>query len=209
MNTDFIYNDGGRKEAGYTGTTGDCVCRAICIASGLPYQEVYDTLANGNAMQRRSKHSTKSHGQRTASKGINVNRQWFQNYMESIGFVWTPTMLIGQGCKVHLKSDELPKGRLVVAVSKHYTAVIDGIINDLYNPDRSGTRCVYGYYLFTGTPKKETTVIEQPKIIEVSKSSEKLNKLLSAKKKWMTKLKRSQNAIKKLDKKINYYNKKK
>ena len=36
----FNYNDGGRLEAGYKGQTGDCVCRAICIATGKPYQEV-------------------------------------------------------------------------------------------------------------------------------------------------------------------------
>jgi hypothetical protein len=52
----FEENDGGRKEAGYKGKTGDCVCRAICIATGKPYQEVYDRLASGNASQRKGKH---------------------------------------------------------------------------------------------------------------------------------------------------------
>jgi hypothetical protein len=56
-------------------------------------------------------------------------------------------MGIGTGCKVHLNADELPKGRLIVSVSKHYTALIDGVINDLYNPDRGGKRCVYGYWV--------------------------------------------------------------
>jgi hypothetical protein len=37
-------------------------------------------------------------------------------------------------------------GRLVVAVSKHYTAVIDGVIHDTHNPQREGKRCVYGYF---------------------------------------------------------------
>jgi len=39
----FVYNDGGRKEAGFNGYTGDCVIRAIAIATGKPYREVYDT----------------------------------------------------------------------------------------------------------------------------------------------------------------------
>lgn len=142
----FVFNDGGRAKAGYKGTTGDCVCRAICIITGKPYQEIYDALSEGNATQRKTKRSSKSTGIRTASKGINVKRKWFQTYMESLGFTWTPTMLIGQGCKVHLKADELPKGKLVISVSKHYTAMIDGVINDLYDPSREGTRCVYGYY---------------------------------------------------------------
>ena len=52
----------------------------------------------------------------------------------------------GSGCRVHLRPGELPKGRLVVAVSKHYTAVIDGTVHDIGDPCRGGTRCVYGYW---------------------------------------------------------------
>lgn len=40
----FTFNDGGRKEAGFKGETGDCVTRAIAIATEKPYQEVYDNL---------------------------------------------------------------------------------------------------------------------------------------------------------------------
>lgn len=140
------YNDGGREVAGYKGKTGDCVCRAIAIASGLPYQDVYQYLAWGNATQRRTKNRTARQGVRSAANGINTNRTWFKRYMASLGFVWVPTMGIGTGCKVHLAEGELPMGRLVVAVSGHYTAVVDGVIQDTYDPSRNGTRCVYGYY---------------------------------------------------------------
>ena len=159
----FVTNDGGRAEAGYKGTAGDCVCRAICIASGLPYSDVYAVLANGTHDQRVTKRS----GQRakTARNGINTKRKWFKDYMASIGFVWTPTMLVGQGCKTHLVQGELPSGKLVVSVSKHYTAVVDGVVHDTFDPQRctvevgvkDGTpyrteseRCVYGYWTFGG-----------------------------------------------------------
>lgn len=166
---EFKENDGGRKAAGYVGVAGDCVCRAICIASGRPYQEVYDHLANGNATQRKSKHHKAKEGQRTARKGISVNRKWFQDYMEQLGFKWIPTMLIGQGCKVHLRADELPKkGRLVVAVSKHYTAVIDGVLNDTYECSREGTRCVYGYYIYTGGFNVKAVNLERKEPVKVS-----------------------------------------
>ena len=140
------FNDGGRKEAGRKGSTGDCVCRAIAIVTGIPYEEVYRKLAEGTAAQRKSKRTPKK--ARTASAGINVGRKWFKEYMKSLGFIWVPTMTVGSGCKVHLREDELPKGRLVVHVSKHSTAVIDGVIHDTYDPSREGTRCVYGYYIF-------------------------------------------------------------
>jgi hypothetical protein len=66
--------------------------------------------------------------------------------MKDLGFEWTPTMTIGSGCKVHLKADELPNGRIIANVSKHVVAVIDGVIYDTHDPSRNETRCVYGYW---------------------------------------------------------------
>ena len=136
--------------------------------------EVYQALAKGNAEQRITKHSAKrGYRGESAQHGIWTKRKWFKDYMVSLGFTWTPTMLVGQGCKVHLCADELPNGRLVVAVSRHYTTMIDGIIHDTYDPRRDvhctdpyrepmpagywshdkqsmhhvARRCVYGYWL--------------------------------------------------------------
>ena len=162
----FVYDDGGRSSAGYHGATGDCVCRSIAIVAQLPYQQVYDLLAKGNAEQRLTKHSRNrsAAGVRTAAHGISTRRKWFRDLMVDLGFHWTPTMFVGQGCKVHLSDGELPMGRLVVALSRHYTAVINGVIHDTYSPERGATewiehgpgdarrviqvggRCVYGYW---------------------------------------------------------------
>lgn len=74
--TAFVYDDGGRADAGYRGDTRDCVTRAIAIATGRPYRD----------------------------------------------------------------------GRIIVRLSRHISAVIDGVIHDTYDPSRDGTRCVYGYW---------------------------------------------------------------
>jgi len=141
------YNDGGRLASGLEGKAGDCVARAVAIASGRPYWEVYDRLAKGNETQRITKRSHKRKaGKRTADMGINTGRKWFKDYMAELGFIWIPTMGIGTGCRVHLLPSELPPGRLVVSVSKHMCAVIDGCVHDTYDPSRFGRRCVYGYY---------------------------------------------------------------
>jgi len=142
----FIYDDGGRKAAGYLGSTGDCVTRAVAIATQQYYADVYATLAAGTATERRTKHSGKISGKHTASHGIHTTRKWFKDYMAALGWYWTPTMQIGSGCTVHLRQGELPMGRLIVAVSKHFTTVIDGVIHDTHDPSRDGTRCVYGYW---------------------------------------------------------------
>ena len=145
----WIKDDGGREAAGFKGKAGDCVTRAVAIASRRPYLEVYNRFANGNAAQRITKRSKDSKaGKRTARDGISTRRKWFGDYMRELGFEWVPTMRIGQGCTVHLRSDELPGDRLVVSVSRHMVAMIDGVIHDTYDPSRAGTRCVYGYYRF-------------------------------------------------------------
>ena len=147
---DWVFDDGGRASAGYKGSAGDCVCRSIAIVTGHPYKELYAELAHGMGSQRKSRGAS-------ARNGITTGRKWFKDYMRSLGFIWTPTMLVGQGCKVHLVNGELPMGRLVVSLSRHYTAVIDGVIRDTYNPQRQtiivddagkrmAHRCVYGYW---------------------------------------------------------------
>ena len=141
----FVYDDGGRRLAGYSGSAGDCVARAISIASGRPYADVYKKLAQGMGLQRASRLGKRA---ATARNGINVTRKWFKELMVEWGFVWVPTMSIGSGCKTHLRDGELPLGKLVVSLSKHYCAVVDGVIYDTYDPSRDGTRCVYGYWIY-------------------------------------------------------------
>jgi len=144
MTASYVFNDGGRSAAGFKGSAGDCVARSIAIAGGLPYADVYKRLADETGAQRVTK-GRKAKGA-TARRGINTKRKWFKDYMASIGAVWTPTMEIGVGCKVHLNAKELPAGRLVVSVSKHYTAVIDGVIHDAFDPrDRGETIYPNGY----------------------------------------------------------------
>lgn len=172
----FIYDDGGRAAAGFKGNTGDCVTRSIAIATGLPYREVYDLV---NAVAKESpKHKLlvrrgKPRYQSRSSARNGVLKTDIRKVMQRLGWRWVPTMQIGSGCKVHLCADELPKGRLIVSVSKHLTAVIDGVIHDTHDPQREiavftpdngrelkpgekrnvngiytiQRRCVYGYYV--------------------------------------------------------------
>mgnify|MGYP003480448127 FL=1 len=145
----YTYNDGGRAESGRKGQTGDCVARAVAIASDRPYSEVYERLAKGNATQRKSpgyKTHRGNRGKNTASHGIATTRKWFKDYMTQLGFVWTPTMTIGSGCTIHVRADELPSGNLVLMRSGHCAAMINGVLNDTYDCSREGTRCVYGYW---------------------------------------------------------------
>ncbi len=137
----FVRDDGGRQESGYRGRTGDCVTRAIAIATGIPYHEVYDAINAAGSIERITKRRRRRSSARTG-----VHKDTSRQFLKDLGWTWHPTMKIGSGCTVHLRSEELPSGRLIVQVSKHVVAVIDGVIHDTYDCSREGTRCVYGYY---------------------------------------------------------------
>lgn len=136
----WVYHDGGRAAAGFKGKTGDCVTRAIAIATGIPYRKVYDDLNELAKLER------PRNGKKRSSSREGVFRRTYQRYLESLGWEWVPTMKIGSGCQVHMRAEELPSGRIIVRVSKHLAAVIDGVLYDTHDCSRGGTRCVYGYF---------------------------------------------------------------
>lgn len=138
MNCEFVYNDGGRSQYFSATHVGDCVVRAIAIASQRDYKEVYDYISKVQGYTPRN----------------GTRKKCIRKVAEHFGGRWVPTMSIGSGCKVHLRADELPKGRIVCSCSGHDVAVIDGVINDTYDPSREGQRCVYGYYIFNNQTTK-------------------------------------------------------
>jgi hypothetical protein len=156
----WVYDDGGRELAGFKGHTSDCVCRAIAITSGIPYKKVYDFINEAGYTEkitRYTKGRKKGKTKERTSARTGVQKKTSKQIMSELGYTWTPLMKIGQGCKAHLNADELPKGRIVAAVSNHFVAVIDGVVHDTYDCQRvecnqhspnfgRSTRCVYGYY---------------------------------------------------------------
>lgn len=137
----YQFNDGGRAAAGYKGKAGDCAARALAIAAGLRYQDAYERI-NAAATRERPRGTRKRSDARSGVWPETLGR-----VLTALGFEWVPTMRIGSGCTVHLRAGELPMtGRLVVRVSRHYVAVVDGVVHDTHDPTRDGGRCVYGYW---------------------------------------------------------------
>jgi len=138
----FVEDDGGRKHAGFKGTTGDCSTRAIAIAVGLPYAEVYDSLTKLGKACRITKRHPKPCYARTGVCLKVINR-----FLGSHGWTWHATMGIGTGTTVHLRAGELPRNKYLIArISKHLVAVVDGELHDTHDPSGDGTRAVYGVW---------------------------------------------------------------
>ncbi len=150
----YQYNDGGRTAAGWKSLAGDCATRAVAIVTGKPYMEVYNEIVAASLSERVSA-KRKGRGERRSHPRSGVYAATMQRYLKGLGFAWTPTMTIGGGCKVHLRSEELPTGRLICRVSKHFVAVIDGVIHDTHDCSREGNRCVYGYWTLSNPIKAE------------------------------------------------------
>lgn len=114
----FTRDDGGREAAGY------------------------DLVNTFGAKER----ATKRRRGRKSSARTGIFGPTMRRIMAQLGWTWTPTMSIGSGCTVHLRASELPPGRIIVALSRHYAAVVDGVLHDTYDCSRDGTRCVYGFW---------------------------------------------------------------
>lgn len=136
----WIYDDGGRSKY-YQDDVDDCVTRAIAIATGKDYKEVYD-LVNKYIEMEQLDEKYVSNARSVVSKEVSFK------LLKDLGFTWISTQKFGVKCKTHLRNEDLPnKGTLIASVSKHLTTIKDGIIYDTFDPSRNGTRCVYGYFI--------------------------------------------------------------
>jgi hypothetical protein len=126
----FVEDDGGRAQAGYkAGNVGDCVVRAIAIATRGDYKTIYKALSRKGSSARNG-----------------VLPEIYDTYLKENGWEWVSCMK-DKHKRVHLNDYELPlRGRLILRLSKHVTAWIDGKLYDNYDCSRGGKRMVYGYY---------------------------------------------------------------
>ena len=146
----FIQSDGGRAAAGFRGEAGDCATRAIAIALGLPYRQVYEELQDRQRLWLRTGRPSKAKRAMLAKSSSSVRngtaKAVITDFLSDRGWIWTPTMHVGRGTQVHLRADELPAGRLICRLSRHVAAVVDGVLHDTHDCSRDGCRAVYGFY---------------------------------------------------------------
>lgn len=130
MNDTYVYNDGGRRAAGYKGNCGDCVVRAIAIALDLDYKETYLQLARLNKIAL---------GKRSCRRG--VSKDAYEKFLKDRGWVWHRAPKF-EGRKA--KHYDMPKGQVVIGrMAKHLAAVIDTTVHDTWD---STHKMIYGYY---------------------------------------------------------------
>ena len=151
----FNYNDGGRSKYFKGTNVGDCCTRAIAIATGKDYKEIYDRIN-----QLAKKESVKRHRRHQRSQARNgVFKETWKKVLDELGWVHVSTCGIGCREKVKFVDGALPtKGTYIVQLSKHLTVLKDNVINDTYDCSKkeyynfygdlevNDERCVYGYW---------------------------------------------------------------
>lgn len=108
---------------------GDCVIRAFALSAGIDWLQAFDLLVE-NARQTYN----------AMNDNINVHQTLLK-----YGYEYTPAKAekgkkrldVATFCKKN------PKGRFVLVVANHHTAVVDGIIRDTWNTSKC---CVYRIY---------------------------------------------------------------
>lgn len=114
----FVWNDGGRAESGFVGSAGDCVTRAIAIATGRAYRDIYQEIGE------RTK--------KTPRNGVPVSAA--AKYLEELG--WQRTQLP----KLRFVPNLLPQGAVILHLEKangrsgHFCTMVDHVVHDTWNP---------------------------------------------------------------------------
>lgn len=139
MHNDFVYDDGGRAEAGYQAThVGDCVPRAIAIATGIPYKKVLTDLYEKQKIYYWTRYSPKNPHPTTGTQPA-----VYDAYLKDLG--WKKIYVKGN---LRFRKDNLPKRKkLIVRTDRHLAAVIDGKLRDTYESSKQGEKLIRSYWI--------------------------------------------------------------
>lgn len=138
-----IIHDGGRMAAGYKDTTGDCVTRAIAIATNKPYIVIYEYV---NQMTKRhiDENTVRVYGY-GSKDGVPISV--VKKMMKHLGFKWN-RMEKKVSMYDFKKNYKVPKN-CVLYIPNHLVAVKQGILHDSYyhyDVDQKAKR-VLGYWV--------------------------------------------------------------
>ena len=152
---EFIYNDGGRSNYFKASNVRDCVCRALCITTGVDYKVMYDLI---NKVSKLEKHSSPSN----ARNG--VYKDSWKKILKALRAQEIKVQEFGDSKKCHLRDEDLldyQRGKYLLSLSGHCSSLIDGNLVDTYDCSREGDRQVYKMYKMTKSVEEYNQLIEQ------------------------------------------------
>lgn len=126
----FSWNDGGRSVGGFVGMTGDCVSRAISIATGIAYREVYEILKSRYGSSPRNGVPSSIYGPYLNELG------WIPNHSVAV-ITPNPNLEL-------IEQIRLPEGPNIIQCQRvgrstaHLCTVIDHVLHDTWDARDEG-----------------------------------------------------------------------
>lgn len=138
-----VYTDGGRAASGYKDyQRGDCGCRATAIVLDKPYKEIYKDMYHWFKVEV---DGALCKGPSHPRKGIVLSDM--KEYMDSWNWRYVKLPHTGRNYAVRMLAEDLPMGRLIVHVHRHFVAVIDHVMYDTWDCSDGGFTGVLGYFV--------------------------------------------------------------
>lgn len=144
----WVVDDGGREAEGLPpvleDSRGDCVVRAIAIATGLGYRNVKD-LVNGIGRASPAwydspyRRGTQLHREADDGVSIEVCRRVLENELR-----WTRHYPDWPSRRFVLR--RFPMGRVVVSCRRHLAAVVDGRLHDTWDSTKGQRALILSYW---------------------------------------------------------------
>lgn len=149
----WVMNDGGRDKYFRGWAPGDCFTRAAAIASENDYRDIYE-LVNSYCAKEKEKDSNYM---KNFSARLGVEFTMIEKIMKDLGWQYH-SLPEDEQDKYQLNELVFPKGRVMVNLQTHCTAVINGVIQDAFDPNTRDGCLVDGYYTKDPTMATAATV---------------------------------------------------
>lgn len=135
---EFVKTYGGREKYFKKVNVRDCVIRAICNATGLDYQEVYNTVKQYQEVFYQQKGITKG---KKISPRNGVPNEVTKDYIENqIKWKWHPLK------DANIQDHKFGKGTYIVKMRGHLTCIKNNKIYDSWDCQNKRNKIVYGYW---------------------------------------------------------------
>jgi hypothetical protein len=128
---DWIYNDGGRSKYYKRVAQGDCVIRAIAIATNQDYLQVQKDIKK---IIRKEKSQYKS------NIDVGLFRHTYDKYFKEIGWNWYFT-----ANTMRVNDFEHIEGTFILSLPNHFVACQNGILFDTFDSSKNNPM-VYGFF---------------------------------------------------------------
>ena len=131
----YEYDDGGRRDAGYKGDTGDCVVRAIAIVTGKPYKEVYRVMATE---MKAHGYTASGNAYATSEKKLKTPRKRGQLTVRKVqdkvkGMFGFKKVSLSRGVRPTFEEAHREYGDCLASTTKHVVALKDGALRDTWD----------------------------------------------------------------------------